>query len=62
MQRDDDREATVRERLRIFHTNNADLLGYYQAQGLLHRVPAEGEIEAVYASLVKALTEAKNKQ
>jgi adenylate kinase len=61
IQRDDDREVTVRERLHIFHKNNADLLKYYQSQGLLRQVPAEGEIEAIYASLVRALMEAKGK-
>jgi adenylate kinase len=56
--REDDREETVRERLAIYHKNNADLLKYYRDQGLLRQVNAAGEIEAVYADLVKVLTEA----
>jgi adenylate kinase len=58
-QREDDREATVRGRLGVFHKNNADLLKYYQDQGLLRQVHAEGDIEAIYADLVKVLNDAK---
>lgn len=59
IQREDDREETVRERLRVFHKSNVDLLGYYQGQGLLRTMLAEGEIETIYANLVKVLNEAK---
>ena len=38
--REDDREETVRERLRVYHKNNEDLLKYFQDQGLLRQVPA----------------------
>jgi adenylate kinase len=58
-QREDDREVTVRGRLGVFHTNIADLLKYYDDQGLLRQVHAEGEIEAIYANLVKVLSDAK---
>ena len=46
-QREDDREATVRTRLRVYAEQTAPLLDYYQARGLLVRVAGEGPIEAI---------------
>jgi adenylate kinase len=42
VQRDDDKEGTVRERLRVYHETTEPLLGYYAAQGLLANVNGEG--------------------
>jgi adenylate kinase len=36
--RDDDREATVRERLAVYHRQTEPLMGYYAGRGLLRRV------------------------
>lgn len=55
IQRDDDKEATVRERLKVFHAVNAALLRHYEAQGLLVRVPGKGEVETIYGALVRQL-------
>jgi adenylate kinase len=55
IQRTDDREETVRERLRQYHANTEELIPHYQAQGLLHRVPAAGGIEQVYANIIRAV-------
>jgi adenylate kinase len=57
MQREDDREETVRRRLAVFHQVNADLLRYYRDQGLLLEIPATGDIEAIYAEIAKRLGE-----
>jgi adenylate kinase len=46
-QREDDREATVRTRLRVYTEQTTPLLDYYQAGGLLVRVAGEGAIEAI---------------
>ncbi len=62
MQREDDREATVRERLRVFHQSSADLLAYYRDRGLLRQVSGEGDVETIYANLVKVVSEAKRPQ
>jgi adenylate kinase len=55
IQRADDREDTVRARLRVYHTNTVDLIPYYQGQGLLREVSGQGTIEEVHASIMKVL-------
>jgi adenylate kinase len=55
IQRIDDQEETVRERLSIYHASTADLIPYYRAQGLLREVPAVGDIEQIHATIVKVL-------
>jgi adenylate kinase len=58
IQRVDDREETVRERLRVYHANSADLIPYYRAQGLLREVPGVGAIEQIYAMILQILKQA----
>jgi adenylate kinase len=55
IQREDDKEQTVRKRLQIYHSSHDDLVGYYKSLGLLRRVPGLGDIETIYANIVKAL-------
>jgi adenylate kinase len=55
IQRDDDREETVRERLRVYHENTEDLIGHYRAKGLLRDVSGEGGIEAIFTRILEAL-------
>jgi adenylate kinase len=43
-QREDDREATVRNRLSVYARQTAPLLDWYQTRGLLVTVPGEGAI------------------
>jgi adenylate kinase len=54
-QRPDDKEETVRERLRQYHQNTVDLIPYYKAQGLLRDVSGEGGIEEVYGRIERVL-------
>jgi adenylate kinase len=54
-QRPDDKEETIRARLAVYHRDTVELIPYYRSQGLLHEVRARGEIEQVYADLLKAL-------
>jgi adenylate kinase len=56
VQRQDDQEETVRERLRVYHQNTADLIDYYRAGGLLREVSGVGDIESIYAQMLKALS------
>jgi adenylate kinase len=37
MQRDDDREQTIRKRLEVYHAQTAPLIDYYEQEGLLRR-------------------------
>jgi adenylate kinase len=55
IQRDDDKEATIRRRLQVYHQNTAELIPHYRAQGLLREVAGQGDIEAIYANIVQAL-------
>lgn len=57
VQREDDREETVRARLAVYHHDTVELIPYYRSQGLLREVSGEGEIEEVYHSLIKVLRE-----
>ncbi|QDC10984.1 adenylate kinase [Oceanicola sp. D3] len=49
--RADDKAETVAARLEAYHAQTAPLIGYYAGQGVLDRVDAMGEIDAVTASL-----------
>ncbi len=49
--RADDKAETVAARLEAYHAQTAPLIGYYEAQGLLDRVNAMGEIDAVTAEM-----------
>jgi adenylate kinase len=53
-QRDDDSEASARNRLKVFHDQTQPLIDYYRKQGLLMEIPC-GERDQVFAELVKAL-------
>ncbi len=54
-QRPDDNEATVAERLRVYEAQTRPLIEYYQGQGLLRTIDAEGDVAAVSARLEAAL-------
>lgn len=57
VQRDDDREETVRRRLQIYHRDTAPLQRFYEDRGLLRRVDAVGEVEEVTRRAVDILDE-----
>jgi adenylate kinase len=59
VQRPDDREETVRERLRVYYQNTAPLISYYRSQGLLHEVQGVGDIEEIYRNIVHVLNQAR---
>jgi adenylate kinase len=46
-QRDDDREETVRERLRVYHNTTAPVIHYYRASGVVLSVDGTGSIDVV---------------
>ncbi len=57
-QRDDDREETVRHRLRVYWEQTAPLISYYRQKRLLREVDGVGEVEEVGERLLRALKEA----
>lgn len=54
-QRDDDSEATIRERLTVYNNQTAPLIEYYQGKGLLRRVKGVGPIDEIFAAIEKVL-------
>jgi adenylate kinase len=55
IQRSDDREEVVLERLKIYHEQTKPLIGFYSKRGELHSVDATESPEAVYKSLLQAV-------
>jgi len=48
IQRDDDTEETVRERLRVFHENTEPVVEHYRDEGVLVEVDGEGTPDEVF--------------
>lgn len=46
-QRQDDNEATIENRLKVYEEQTAPLVGFYQQQGKLHTIQGTGDIEAI---------------
>jgi adenylate kinase len=55
IQRDDDREETIQNRLSNYNQATAPLLDYYKSTGKIRTVMASGEIDAIYGSIVSIL-------
>ncbi|HKF97827.1 MAG TPA: adenylate kinase [Steroidobacteraceae bacterium] len=55
IQRPDDNEATVAERLRVYEEKTRPLIEFYRARGLLRVINAEGSVEEVTERLEQAL-------
>jgi|SRR5688572_267617 len=55
VQRKDDNEETIRNRLQVYERQTAPLVDYYTKKGLLKTVAATGEVDAVYTRLKSAL-------
>ena len=54
-QRDDDKEATVRNRLKVYRENTFPLIAYYEAEGKLVTVKGTGDIDEIFAKVEKAI-------
>lgn len=54
-QRDDDNEATVRNRLAVYEKSTAPLIGYYKDKGVLVDVDGDRPVDVVYADVKKLL-------
>ena len=55
LQRADDREETINNRLEVYRRQTEPLIAYYRGRNLLSVVSADGSIDEVYAGLVDAL-------
>ena len=59
LQRDDDTEDTVRNRLSTFHKQTAPLSDFYREKGILVEIDGSGDIEQVSSS-IEAIIDAKS--
>jgi adenylate kinase len=55
MQREDDAESVVRERIYLYEQHTRPLIAYYSAKGILHEVRAVCDPDAVTADIFKCL-------
>lgn len=55
VQRPDDNEATVAERLRVYDEKTRPLVDFYRARGLLRVIDAEGDVDSVTRLLARTL-------
>ncbi|RYJ25783.1 adenylate kinase [Streptomyces sp. L-9-10] len=54
-QRDDDREATVRRRLKVYRSETAPVVDHYQALGLVTTISALGQVQEVLDRALAAI-------
>lgn len=59
MQRPDDNEATVSERLRVYEEQTRPLIDFYRARGLLRVIDARGDLDEVTRRLMQVLPGAR---
>lgn len=55
IQRADDNEETITQRLKVYESQTTPLVSFYEERGKLKVVPAEGEIDEVFRRLEVAL-------
>jgi adenylate kinase len=55
VQRADDNEATIRNRLQVYEKQTAPLIEYYRNRGVLKTVDATGEVDSVYRRFKQAI-------
>jgi adenylate kinase len=59
IQRDDDKEATVRNRLKVYQEQTAPLVEHFKRKGVLIDIDGSGGIDAVHAQMVAAIDRLK---
>lgn len=55
IQRDDDKEEVVRNRLKVYHNLTSPLLDYYRKKGNLYKVRGDGKLEEIISEILKIL-------
>jgi adenylate kinase len=59
LQRNDDREETIRERLRVYHETTEPIIAYYEKQGILKTVQGTGSSpDAVFQKIEEMVSAA----
>ncbi len=60
LQREDDKEEVVKNRLKVYKEKTAPLVDHYRAKGILITLDASGSVEEVYENLKRILNEEGN--
>ncbi|MFB6108286.1 MAG: adenylate kinase [Haloplanus sp.] len=60
IQRDDDTEETVRERLRVYEENTEPVVAHYREEGVLVEVDGEGTPDEVFETIRDVVSDAAN--
>ena len=55
MQRGDDNEATISNRLRVYESQTAPLVDYYRRQGKLRTVQGVGEVSSIFDAVKRVV-------
>lgn len=56
VQRPDDTDAVVRERLQVYRDQTQPLVDYYQRRSLLRRISGEGDVQTTFDAILSELT------
>ena len=54
-QRDDDKPATISNRLSVYHAQTSPLIGYYAGLGRLKRIDGDCRVEDVFQAILASL-------
>eukprot|EP00826_Nyctotherus_ovalis_P046335 TRINITY_DN5221_c0_g1_i1.p1 TRINITY_DN5221_c0_g1~~TRINITY_DN5221_c0_g1_i1.p1 ORF type:complete len:232 (-),score=48.65 TRINITY_DN5221_c0_g1_i1:159-854(-) len=55
MQREDDKEETVKRRIKIFHENAKPILDYYRKENVLYTINSDQTVDTVWKDIVTVL-------
>ncbi len=55
VQRSDDREDVIRNRLKVYRENTAPLIDYYRRKGIFHEINGVGKVEEVFGRIESVL-------
>ena len=57
-QRDDDKEDTIKSRLRVYHEQTAPVIEYYQNQGVSRTIDGIGKIDEIFKRITERIDKA----
>ncbi|RTZ91118.1 MAG: adenylate kinase [Deltaproteobacteria bacterium] len=57
IQRDDDKEETIRARLKVYRQQTEPLIKYYEEKQLIRNIPGEGNMDEIFGEILRALGE-----
>ena len=57
-QRDDDKEDTIKSRLKVYHEQTAPVVGYYQKMGVSRGVNGVGKIDEIFQRITDTINKA----